>query len=223
MSSGRRRKADGDSDNTPGYEAGIPFRDGIEEIGEKRLKDIDTFVIPARDDKGAHTSVRFECPPSLYRQVQIILKSNRFPYLDVGHFMRHAMYSHIRWLVSIRYSLPRQMIIQLEAMMEVCREYEFRVQAIAAMEMVDKSIETCLNRMEIGEAVRLLNLMKDKLKDVPDSPKKRHILKELLLRYGYIFGDEGEVRQGTPEEMERERAVLLGTEEVNGAVRKNVQ
>lgn len=203
---GRRRKRE--DDNESGNHS-VPFQDANQELGEIPLDDIDTFVVPARDEKGAYTTIHLNIPPHMYRQLQIVVKSGRFPYLDISDLTRHALMRQLRFCVDIRESIPRHVYTSTEALMEVCRDNELRLRVATAFEEIDKQITGHLNRLEIADAVRLLTILKNRVDVVPSSPRQVTLRNGILRRYGYVLEHSGTVRTMTEKEL-AEREIETG-------------
>jgi len=195
---GRRRKRDNDDGDSGNHS--VPFQDANPELGEIPLDDIDTFVVPARDEKGAYTTIHFNIPPQMFRQLQIVVKSGRFPYLDVSDFIRHACMRHLRFCVDIRESIPGHVYTSTEALMEVCRDNELRLRVAAAFEEIDRQITGHMNRLEIADAIRLLTILKNRVDMVPNSPRQFTLRQGILRRFGYVLEHSGAVRPMTEKE-----------------------
>lgn len=195
MGNNRRRKNDEEGNHS------VPFQDANPELGEVPLDDIDTFVVPARDEKGAYTTVHLNVPPHMYRQMQIVVKSGRFPYLDVADFVRHAALRHLRFCVDIRESIPRHVYTATEAIMEVCRDNELRLRVAAAFEEIDKQVTGHMNRLEIPDAIRLLTILKNRVDVVPSSPRQFKLRSGILRRFGYVLEHSGNVRPMSDKEL----------------------
>ncbi len=169
--------------------AEIPFRDADPDSGEKPLDDIDTFVVPARDERGASEPVTCHMPPYLVRFLDIVMRSNRFPYLRRTDFIRHAIYRHLKFLVSIRSSVPSHIVPALDAVSELCREDELRVRVEEVFGRLESRISFHMGRGDHMEAIRLLNLVKTRVIGIQDSNWKRVFMDDFWKRYGdYLHG-----------------------------------
>lgn len=199
----RRRRNRNGSDDGDGSGLGnhsVPFVDANPELGEIPLDEIDTFVVPARDEKGAYSAVHFNVPPHMFRQMQIVVKSGRFPYLDVSDFVRHACFRHLHFCVDIRESIPNHVYTACEALLEVCRDNELRLRVASAFEEIDRQITGHMDRLEIADAIRLLTILKNRIDVVPSSPRQFQLRQGILRRFGYVLEHNGEVRTMTDEE-----------------------
>lgn len=199
----RRRKDNEDSESGLGNHS-VPYQDANLELGEVPLDDIDTFVIPARDEKGSYSTVHINVPPHMYRQMQIVVKSGRFPYLDVSDFVRHACFRQLHFCISIRQSISKHVYTATEALLEVCRDNELRLRVAAAFEEIDRQITGHMNRLEISDAIRLLTILKNRVDAVPPSTRQVTLRAGILRRFGYVLEHNGEVRQMTEREKDQD-------------------
>lgn len=207
MAYNRRRKNNDDDSGDYGKGLGnhsVPFVDANLELGEVPLDDIDTFVIPARDEKGAYSTVHINVPPHMFRQMQIVVKSGRFPYLDVSDFVRHACFRQLGFCIAIRQSISKHVYTATEALLEVCRDNELRLRVAAAFEEIDRQITGHMNRLEISDAIRLLTILKNRVDAVPSSPRQATLRNGILRRFGYVLEHNGEVRPMTDTEKAEE-------------------
>lgn len=186
--------ADGQRTYSPNQAPGIPYIEANPDTGEMPLDHIDTFVVPGRDEKGAFNKVTFQLPPWMLQQAQIICNSRRFPYLEVGDMVRHALARHIKFCVNIRQSLPPSIVSVLEAMMEASRHNDLRIRSHEAYVEIEKQISRCMVRGETMEAVRMINVILQMLQGVPTSPAITGLTKRLQDQFNYVIGTDGKLR-----------------------------
>lgn len=208
---GRRRNYSHDSDdNSPRIPSDIPFIDANPDLNEIPLSQVDNFIIPARDDKGIAAHITFNLPPFIKRQIQIIVRSHRFPYLDVEDFIRHAIVRHIPWCVNLRHSLPKSIIVALEAVCETARDNEYRQRAEEAFKVLASQVNEHEKLGEYPEIIKLLTLVRARIDDTEQSSRQRKFKKELDSRYGHYLKPNGMVRDEI--EVAREVGARSGTE-----------
>ena len=193
---GKKRKrgnnpdSGGGDDYTPND---VPFSDAAPGTGEVPLGDLDNFVIPATDEKGTFVHVRLNIPPALERSAKIILRSNRFPYLDMGDLIRHALMRHLIWCTGLRGTIPRHIVSQLETIVEVCRDHELHAQSEEAFRKILDQINGLMERGEHGEATRLLNIIAARIDDAHPTLRQRQFKMKLLRQFGHVLGVDGTV------------------------------
>ena len=166
-----------------GNHTDIPFRDADPEIGEIPLDDLDTFVVPARDDKGISVPLNIRVPPYMERQIEIVVRSGRFPYLRASDFIRHAIYRHMHFTVGIRQSIPKHILPALDAMLEVCRDEEIRQTVEAAFEKIEIRVRHHSSRGDQAEVIRLLTFIKARIDLVEPSAWQRKFIGQFIERY----------------------------------------
>lgn len=197
----RRSGAGSNSTDAPketrgkGNDQGIPFRDADPSTGELPLDDLDTFLIPSRDEKGVSAHLSLNVPPFMDRYIQIVLRSGRFPYVRGADLIRHAIYRHLHWLSEIRQSMPKSQLAGMDAVIEICRDDEIRMQTEAAFSRLNERIESHYLQQNFSEAIRLLTLVKTRIDQVQSSPWKTKFVKDLWERHGHMLNvaSSGEV------------------------------
>ena len=124
----------GDS-NGNGNDFSVPFIDAKPGSTELPLDELDNFIVPGRDEHGAHQTVTFNAPPLLVHQIDVIVRSQLFPYINREAFIRHAAVRHMRWLQNIRpESLTQHIAPAIEAILERCFQSQMRKKVQAAFE-----------------------------------------------------------------------------------------
>ncbi len=164
---------------------GIPFRDADTSIGEIPLDEIDTFIHAARDDRGVSSRISFNVPPYMERQIQIIIRSSRFPYLRDADFWRHAAYRHVHFCVGLRHSIPRHILPTIDAIGEICRDEEIRHRMQECFEQVERRVRYLQGRGERSEMIRLINLVKNRVAELPPSHWQRKFQTEFEEKYNH--------------------------------------
>jgi len=190
---GRRRysSSSSSSSSSSGTYQEIPFRDADPDTDETPLEELDTFVIPGADERGASEHIHMRLTPHLRRQIKIILNSNRFPYLTEASFLRHAAVRHLNWLVSLRYSIPKHILPALAMILEVCRDDEMRIQIEHVFQKIDERISFHLSRGDHSEVIRLLNLVKTRMTGVQPSTWQRQFWAHFNQKWaGYLAATE---------------------------------
>lgn len=189
----RPRNADSDSGGRRGSDGprlqGAPYRDADAGSGELPINEIDDFIVPARDEKGGSQRIDFYLPPFMARQIEIVVKSGRFPYVNKSDFLRHAALRHIRFCGGIRATIARTIIPALESALELCRDEEIKSRMEDIFNRVESLAAGYRQKGEHGEAIRLLNTVKAQLAGINPSVWQRKFLSEFYQRYApYLAG-----------------------------------
>lgn len=185
MARNNYRQRGGGDDDSRGKKnfTDIPYQDANIDLGEIPLDDIDTFIHPARDEKGVGSRMSFNVPPHVERQIQIIIRSCRFPYLRDSDFIRHAIYRHIHFCTQLRQSIPKHIIPMLDSIGEVCRDQEYNERMREAFERINQRVTHLQNSGDLQESTRLLNIVKERIDSVPPSHWQQKFKQEFEKRY----------------------------------------
>jgi hypothetical protein len=168
----------------------IPYIEADLDSGEIPLDELDTFVIPARDDKGIGVPITLHIPPYLERQIEIIVASRRFPYLKVADFARHAFTRHCGWLTGLRLSFPKHMHSTMSTVFDAFRDAEFESQAELCFGHMDRLVSTHIARGERVEAIRLYIRIRTRIQESGDSTWRDRFLREMDKKYSHLMATE---------------------------------
>ena len=102
--------------------------------------DPEEFVIPSQDNKGHSARVQFRCPPDWTGKVSHIVATRMFPYKDVSHLLRHALWRHLKWLKGKDSRLIRS-LSWIEAMQKICKKSEKRREYGTMIAYLDREID----------------------------------------------------------------------------------
>ena len=168
----------------------IPYQDADLSQDEIPQDELDTFVIPARDDKGIGVPIILHVPPYLERQIEIVVASRRFPYLKAADFIRHACVRHLAWLIGIRLSLPRHMHVTMSTVSDILRDEEFRHQVEHAFTRMDRLVGDHVNRGDKMEAIRLYVRVRSRVVESTQGLWKDRFLEQLDAKYNHLLAVE---------------------------------
>jgi hypothetical protein len=193
------RHHDSDTSSTPStrstggnHHSGVPFVDAHPETNEVPLDQLDNFIVTAQDQNHISEPVSFRIPPFMKRYAKIIVASGRFPYLDIEDFIRHAFARHVEWLCTIRQSLPQHIRVSMTQQIEVCADDEMRMQVEQVFTRAEERIKYHMARGDMGEVVRLVNLMREKFNHTHASARMREFKERFDKTYcGYLQANRG--------------------------------
>lgn len=164
------------------YAVSVPFVDA--EGDEVPLSALDEFVVPGSDDKGRKVTVTCNIPPTLDRQIDIILGTQRFPYANRKDLLRHAIARHVAWLCQIRATVPAHHLAMFESALEVVRDDETASKMEQVFLTLDDRVNDHIDRGEHPEARRLVSTIDQKLKKLKPSAWVRRFAERFYHRYG---------------------------------------
>lgn len=140
------------------------YIDAYPDSGEVPLSEMGNFSIPGRDEKGHSESIQFNVPPILKRHLEALILCRRFPYLSVGDLLRHSAYKHVCWLVNSRTNLSRSMIIQLNVILEACKDSDQRTLADSCLQKIQDKVDFFMRSGHTAEAIRLISVCRAEIK-----------------------------------------------------------
>ena len=180
-----RRNHDRDNDG-PDTTYAVPYKDANPESSEVPLDDIDNFIVPGRDEHGAHQTITINCPPLLVHQIDVIVRSQLFPYINREAFVRHAIVRQLRWCQIIRpEQLPQHIAPTIESLLERCFQSQMRKKVQAAFEALRETLLQCEKDGEWLEVMRLCYYVREKLQGVdPGSVWQRRAWKRFMAEFG---------------------------------------
>jgi hypothetical protein len=143
------------------------------------------FIIPASDSKGHSERAWCRLSPGHDRQLDIVLRSRRFPYRTKGDIIRHAIVRTLKWLESME-DVP-SVLGQVDMMMDILRDEQMQQEFIAMFEAMQRVIGNHVSAGATGEARRLVAKMKMQIQKMPDGHWKNRYHEELDTKFGYLL------------------------------------
>jgi hypothetical protein len=193
-----RRSQDGPPAKFSNHFSGIPFRDAEPNTAEIPLDALDCFVVPANDESGHSERIDFRLSPRLKHEMQILVRSGRFPFLDIQDLIRHAISRECGWLTNIRQSIPKHPRVALSAMEEICKEEEWRIKSEEVFNRVMGMVTYHVNRGDVTDAMRLLSVLKSRLYSVEQNGRSREFAEKFQRAFGHHLAPGG-LLYGKPE------------------------
>lgn len=152
--------------------------------------DASDFIIPAQDSKGISTRQWFRCQPGLDRQMEIVLRSGRFPYRTKGDICRHAVTRLMKWLETLE-DVP-SVTAQVDAINDIMRDELFHQEFEASFETLSKTVSGHLARQATGEARRLVAMVRKRVETMPSGFWQSRYMERLMQEHGYLLAAGGE-------------------------------
>lgn len=155
------------------------------------------YVIPASDTQGH--SARHYCRtiPQMARQVEQIVASRTFPYRTKGDLIRHAIHRHVRWLLGQK---PVVTVSgQVDTILEIMRDEEMNADFVMVFDKLGQRISTYLSSGANGEAVRLVRMIQENIKAMPEGFWRDRYEKQIRERYGHLLKNQAKASLGEVE------------------------
>lgn len=151
---------------------------------------------PASDDKGHNAKIQVRINPDWVHQIDIIVKSHKFPYVSRGEFARDALYRHFIWLET--FEIPRDSILQkIQSMVDMLEEAKIQ----QGFEKVVASLEdrvTYFNQQNArAEAVKYVLRILGYIDEMPEGHWKDQFTKEIKSKYSGLLKCYPRARLGT--------------------------
>lgn len=156
-----------------------------QEHDEQIIYDTAEFRVPASDSKGHNVRQWFRCQPGHDRQVELVLRTKKFPYRTKGDILRHALVRHLRWIEE-QAPVPSVMK-EVDSILEIMRDEEFAQDFEVTFEKLGERINSHMARGAHGEARRLLLLVNRHISAMPEGYWRDRYEQEIKARYGYIL------------------------------------
>lgn len=182
---GKRRQSNDDDDSI--LLKGIQFLDAQYD-GEIPLDEIDEFIIPGADQKGRSVTITFNIPPELDRQLDVVMCSRRFPYVNKKDLIRHAVARHVGWLINeIRKNIPREKFWFFRSIVEAIRDDEALMKMEQVFQILSSRAQEHMNRGEQQELIKLVSHINQSILQMPDSLWVRRFKERFYPVYGSVL------------------------------------
>lgn len=166
------------------------------------------FLIPGQDSNG--NSMRLYCRvvPLLDRAVEKIVGSKKFGFHTKGDLVRWCVNEGVKVLESLE-PLQPSVMAQIDAMHTIIRDETLNHGYTAVFESMSNSIGMHIQAQELGEARRMVSMIKSTIDAMGDGYWRKRYTQELDKRFGYLLhGDKvagagmGEMEDRTGEKFE---------------------
>lgn len=145
------------------------------------------FTVPASDEKGHSARKWFRIQPGYAQMISNIVQRQVFPYRGEGELVRHAIVRHLHYLESISPEPIPSVLAQADAILELCREEEYRSSFKDTLDRVTEVLNMYIAQGDFGEARRLLLRVKSKINAMPDSYWRDRYLQKLEKDHGHLL------------------------------------
>ena len=153
------------------------------------------FIIPASDAKGHSERVWCRLQPGHDRQLDIILRSRKFPFHTKGDIIRWATVRGLRILEQME-DVPSVMK-QVDMMMDVLSDEQLNQDNMVVFEKMRERVSAYIASNSNGQARRLVARQKMYAMDIPDEYWRGVYLERIEKEFGYLLesgGGAGSVR-----------------------------
>ena len=153
------------------------------------------FRITASDTNGHSARHWFRTIPQMARQIEQVIAGKKFPYRTKGDLLRHALHRHISWLATQDKVLS--VSGQVDAIVELMRDEEMAADFTTVFDKLSERISSHLSSGANGEATRLVRMVQDHIKSMPDGYWRDRYQRQMKERYGHLIDQQGKASLGS--------------------------
>jgi hypothetical protein len=148
------------------------------------------FIIPASDAKGNGEKMWFRCSPGMMREMDLVIRSRKFPYKTEGEMVRHALMRLFRWLRTLNVAsgdhIP-SVLMELEVIHEILKQDTFYASMGSALSHMGKRLELHMGAGNGREARRLLGMINAGIDKIPEGFWKDQFKEDVSRKWGHIM------------------------------------
>lgn len=150
----------------------------------------ESFIIPGQDQNG--NSIRLWCRvvPMLDRAMDVIFASRKFPFKAKGDLMRWCIKRGVEQLEEME-PVQGSVMAQVEAMMSILRDEELNHSFLTLFQTMTATIGMHVQAQAIGEARRVIAIMKGQIQKMQDGYWRQRYLRELEEKFGHLMKGSG--------------------------------
>ena len=150
------------------------------------------FIIPASDNQGHSARHWFRSNPQMSRQVEQMVSGKKFPYRTKGDLLRHALARHLRWLTS--QGAVTSITTQVDLMIDLMRDEELNSDFLSVFDKLSGRISNHVSLGAEGEAIRLIRMVQDHIKGMPEGYWRDRYESEVRLKFGHLITNGGKAK-----------------------------
>lgn len=156
------------------------------------------FRITASDTNGHSARHWFRTIPQMARQIEQVIAGKKFPYRTKGDLLRHALHRHIAWLAE--QDKVTSVYGQVDTIIELMRDEEMASDFSSVFDKLSERISGHLSAGSEGEATRLVRMVQDHIKSMPEGYWRDRYQRQMGERYGHLISKQGKANLGVMEE-----------------------
>lgn len=148
------------------------------------------FVIAAQDHQGHSERLWCRVQPMHDRQVDIVVRSKKFPFRTKGDIIRWCI---VRGLKVLEVMEPdvRGFMQQADAINEILRDEMYMQEFMGLFEQLHKTVMTHISMNAQGEAIRLVAQVKAKIDLIEGEPHWKRKCQDILAeRFGHLLNQK---------------------------------
>ena len=146
----------------------------------------EAFIVPGQDQNG--NSIREWCRvvPMLDRAMDVIFASRKFPFKSKGDLMRWCIKVGVERLDEME-PVCGSVLVQVDAMMSILRDEELNHAFMTVFNTMSQTVGMHVQAQAIGEARRVVTMMRTQIGKMEDGYWKKRYMKELDTKFSHLL------------------------------------
>ena len=132
------------------------------------------------------------------RQVEQVIAGKKFPYRTKGDLLRHALHRHITWLAT--QDAVQSVAGQVDTIVELMKDEEMNADFLMVFDKLSERISGHLSSGANGEATRLIRMVQDHIKAMPDGYWRDRYQGQIEMKFGHLVKTQGKANLGEVKE-----------------------
>lgn len=141
---------------------------------------------PATDERGGSCKFQVRCSPDWLRQIDIIVKSEAFPYVNRGEVVRDAIYRHFFWLENHNHT-ANSILQKIQSMADMLEEIKIQQSFETVLSQLEERVLYFGQKGARTEAIKYVLRVLGYIDDMPDGHWKQAFAKEVRDRYSGLL------------------------------------
>ena len=170
----------------------------MDKNGKNQKVDPLEFIVPANDNNGHSSRFWFRASPQMDRQVSQYVEGRQFPYRTKGDLLRHALWRHLHWLNDL--GGISSVNTQVDLIIDLMRDEELSSDFLTVFEKLSRQINNKIGSGAKGEAIRMILMVKEHIKGMPDGYWRDRYVQELERNFGHLVAGSEKASLGRIED-----------------------
>jgi hypothetical protein len=148
------------------------------------------YLIPGQDSQGHHERIYCRVQPGIVRQIEVLLRTKKFPFRTNGDVMRWCVWAGLKVLDRME-PTPNTFLSRCEAVQEILRNELYQLEYMTALGNLEKAVAMYVSMGAAGEARRCVAKVQAQFKIIEEEYWRNKMLKELTGRFGHLMASGG--------------------------------
>jgi hypothetical protein len=120
--------------------------------------------------------------------VEKVVARKKFPYRTKGDLLRHALHRHLNWLTT--QGAVSSISGQVDVILELIRDEELNSDFLMVFDKLSERISGHLSSGSKGEAIRLIRVVQNHIKSMPEGYWRRRYEEQLEVKFGHLVAGQ---------------------------------